>query len=1045
MPHSSATVRVQMLDHSVHTYDVKVKSYGNMLLQSVMKDINLLESDYFGIQYTDKQGNRVFLDPLKKIKSQITNISNVVLHFVVRFFPPDPGQLQEEYTRYLFALQVKQDIVDGLLPCNENTLVVMASYIAQSEFGDWNSFDCSDLSYLRDLKLLPPLVDMNEHDLLVKVSENHKIRTGETKADSDYHLLDIVRRLEQYGLRLLPAKDQENTDIKLAVAHMGVVVFRGNSKINTFNWARIRKLSFKKKRFLIKLRTETSVDKNGQNVGDILVFVMASRDTCKNFWRHCIEYHAFFRLEIHPDPAPKPKIIKRGSTFRYSGKTQKQLHELVRNSNFRRTTFVRASARKPTIQPNNRTPQFNSPAITVTPSVISTEHDDSGIPSPIKTEAEVNGHVTTTPDLTIASKGDGLVYSQKEEKPEELSPSSMATAAWQVESEHLHSSVVSVPSHETPDEAPDTTAQTAESQNESKSAEQAAPLPSPVNLHSGGMSDPNDLTEVSALSVNGSVASSVVSPPGLLSTRGLKSTSSLSSETRYPSSQAYYIAKEMLTTERTYVKDLEVITTWFKSALQKEGSESLLPENTANQLFGGIGSLVALHQQFLCTLDDRLSSWEGRGSTGATNDQLVDDLMLSHMLVLKKYLASLENGESLITAIEEVGDAEPKFESLYREFELQKVCYLPFNSFLLKPMQRIAHYKLITERLMNYYEAESTLQQHPELQSAYKEASVLCTATQERLKRAHNLQKMAQLRRDLIGVEHLLKPNRTFIREGSLYKLSRKGFQQRLFFLFSDCLVYTSKGVTSTNQFKVHAELPLQGMIIEVNEGESAVPNCFSILSASKTVIVAAATQEEMDKWLEDFSVAIARAGREMDMYESPLNNAAGSLSRLSMEQSSEDGEGSVRNSMERLKPPMQHRSNATMHVCWHRNTSVSSSDHLVSLKNQLSGYLLRKFKNSNGWQKLWVVFTNFCLFFYKSNQDESPLASLPLLGYTINSPTEADGIRKDFVFKLKFKTHVYFFRAESQYTYNRWIEVISSATVTSQRTRLFSRMDSYQ
>ena len=38
-------------------------------------------------------------------------------------------------------------------------------------------------------------------------------------------------------------------------------------------------------------------------------------------------------------------------------------------------------------------------------------------------------------------------------------------------------------------------------------------------------------------------------------------------------------------------------------------------------------------------------------------------------------------------------------------------------------------------------------------------------------------------------------------------------------------------------------------------------------------------------------------------------------------------------------------------------------------LQNQLSGYLLRKFKNSNGWQKLWVVFTNFCLFFYKTFQ----------------------------------------------------------------------------
>lgn len=41
----------------------------------------------------------------------------------------------------------------------------------------------------------------------------------------------------------------------------------------------------------------------------------------------------------------------------------------------------------------------------------------------------------------------------------------------------------------------------------------------------------------------------------------------------------------------------------------------------------------------------------------------------------------------------------------------------------------------------------------------------------------------------------------------------------------------------------------------------------------------------------------------------------------------------------------------------------------ILCFQNQLSGNLLRKFKNSNGWQKLWVVFTNFSLFFYKSHQ----------------------------------------------------------------------------
>lgn len=80
-------------------------------------------------------------------------------------------------------------------------------------------------------------------------------------------------------------------------------------------------------------------------------------------------------------------------------------------------------------------------------------------------------------------------------------------------------------------------------------------------------------------------------------------------------------------------------------------------------------------------------------------------------------------------------------------------------------------------------------------------------------------------------------------------------------------------------------------------------------------------------------------------------------------------GEKRTANSYEQRNPHQQHRANTTMHVCWHRNTSVGYQDNHRSVINQLSGYLLRKFKNSNGWQKLWVVFTNFCLFFYKTYQ----------------------------------------------------------------------------
>jgi len=60
----------------------------------------------------------------------------------------------------------------------------------------------------------------------------------------------------------------------------------------------------------------------------------------------------------------------------------------------------------------------------------------------------------------------------------------------------------------------------------------------------------------------------------------------------------------------------------------------LLPDNLTSQLFSETGSLVAVHQQFTAELEDRLSSWEGRGEKEAF-EQNADDILLRHILALK--------------------------------------------------------------------------------------------------------------------------------------------------------------------------------------------------------------------------------------------------------------------------------------------------------------------------------------------------------------------------------------------------------------------------
>ena len=53
------------------------------------------------------------------------------------------------------------------------------------------------------------------------------------------------------------------------------------------------------------------------------------------------------------------------------------------------------------------------------------------------------------------------------------------------------------------------------------------------------------------------------------------------------------------------------------------------------------------------------------------------------------------------------GHGNFRFGQVFRDFESQKVCYLPLTTLILKPLHRILHYELLLERksslIMNYY------------------------------------------------------------------------------------------------------------------------------------------------------------------------------------------------------------------------------------------------------------------------------------------------------------------------------------------------------
>ncbi|RWS31118.1 band 4.1-like protein 3 [Leptotrombidium deliense] len=300
-----ATCNVILLDGSEFECQVDRKTKAAELLHNVCDHINLLERDYFGLTYRDNEDSRNWLAVDKTINKQMR----------IKFYPPDPSQLQEDITRYQLCLQIRNDILTGRLPCSFVTHALLGSYLVQSELGDYDPDEHVN-GYLSDFRFAPN----QSPELEEKVAELHRTHKGQTSAEAELHYLDNAKKLAMYGVELHPAKDSSGVDIMMGVCASGLLVYRDRLRMNRFAWPKILKISYKRNNFYIKIRPG-EFEQFESTIG----FKLANHKAAKRLWKTCVEHHTFFRL-MSPEPPPKHKVFfpRFGSRFRYSGRTQYQ-------------------------------------------------------------------------------------------------------------------------------------------------------------------------------------------------------------------------------------------------------------------------------------------------------------------------------------------------------------------------------------------------------------------------------------------------------------------------------------------------------------------------------------------------------------------------------------------------------------------------------------------------------------------------------------------------------------------------------------------------
>ncbi|XP_054447744.1 tyrosine-protein phosphatase non-receptor type 13 [Pteronotus mesoamericanus] len=194
-------------------------------------------------------------EPKKKNKATV----NFTLFFRIKFFMDDVSLIQHTLTCHQYYLQLRKDILEEKMHCDDETSLLLASLALQAEYGDYQP-EVHGVSYFRLEHYLPPRV-MEKLDLSYvkeELPKLHNTYVGASEKETELEFLKVCQRLTEYGVhfhRVHPEKKSQ-TGILLGVCSKGVLVFEVHNGVRTlvlrFPWRETKKISFSKKKITLQ-------------------------------------------------------------------------------------------------------------------------------------------------------------------------------------------------------------------------------------------------------------------------------------------------------------------------------------------------------------------------------------------------------------------------------------------------------------------------------------------------------------------------------------------------------------------------------------------------------------------------------------------------------------------------------------------------------------------------------------------------------------------------------------------------------------------------
>ncbi|XP_073774109.1 FERM and PDZ domain-containing protein 2 isoform X1 [Danio rerio] len=245
-----------------------VKCRGRDAFDMIVAHTNLVEHFYFGLAYS-YDNEFFFLDNDTKISKVAPGVwkkvptATFVLHFRIKYFVSDVSLLLNKFTRHQFYLQLRRDLLDDRLQCNEETCLFLGALALQAEFGDSLPEVYGKNYYQPEHYVSKSVVQkMAMPCLKEELLRLHVNNANMSAEEAELEFLKSVQQLPEYGVlfhRVAREKKPVFGELLLGVCAKCITVYEVINNCRTasltFHWRDTSSITSTRRKFIIECST----------------------------------------------------------------------------------------------------------------------------------------------------------------------------------------------------------------------------------------------------------------------------------------------------------------------------------------------------------------------------------------------------------------------------------------------------------------------------------------------------------------------------------------------------------------------------------------------------------------------------------------------------------------------------------------------------------------------------------------------------------------------------------------------------------------------